>query len=317
MLNILYKETDGDIHHYSDRLLPESYDYKCFSWVELFNPNNDDLQFVQDMYGLNLEDMNEMRESQYEGHLLRTGNQVTLRCPFLVVDNVDVITMDYSLIIMKDNLIATVCYDNRTLLSFNGSKMDWFKHVNNSFDFILETLEEEFTKDATVLDKVSKESSVLGKSITFDKNLNEDLLIGINDCQEYILTLRRCITEKQRLISLLLRSGGMDSQCSNHFKTVAYDLKALLDDSNFHFQRLEYFQNTFLGLVGLEQNKVIKIFTVATVIFMPPTLIASAYGMNFKYMPELDWRYGYFIIIILMIISSLGTLGYFRNKKWL
>jgi magnesium transporter len=76
-------------------------------------------------------------------------------------------------------------------------------------------------------------------------------------------------------------------------------------------------QNTFLGLVNIEQNQVIKIFTVVTVVFMPPTLIASIYGMNFKHMPELNWLAGYPFAIALMIFSSLLFLWYFKRKKWL
>jgi len=76
-------------------------------------------------------------------------------------------------------------------------------------------------------------------------------------------------------------------------------------------------QDTFMGFVNIEQNRIIKIFTVATVAFMPPTLIASIYGMNFRVMPELDWRWGYAIAILFMIASSLFTLIYFKKKNWL
>jgi magnesium transporter len=72
-----------------------------------------------------------------------------------------------------------------------------------------------------------------------------------------------------------------------------------------------------MGLVNIEQNRIIKIFTVATVAFMPPTLIASLYGMNFKIMPELGWDYGYFFAIALMILSSVITLIFFKKKNWL
>ncbi|RYZ15950.1 MAG: magnesium and cobalt transport protein CorA, partial [Chitinophagaceae bacterium] len=85
----------------------------------------------------------------------------------------------------------------------------------------------------------------------------------------------------------------------------------------FNFERLEYLQNTFLGLVNIEQNKVIKIFTVVTVIFMPPTLIASIYGMNFRHMPELGWRGGYPFALGLMVAASLLFLWFFRRKRWL
>jgi len=95
------------------------------------------------------------------------------------------------------------------------------------------------------------------------------------------------------------------------------DVSSLLEHSSFNFERLEFLQNTFLGLLDMEQNRVIKIFTVVTVIFMPPTLIASMYGMNFKYIPELSSSYGYPFAIILMVLSSVLTLLFFKKKKWL
>ena len=95
------------------------------------------------------------------------------------------------------------------------------------------------------------------------------------------------------------------------------DVGSLLDHTSFNFERLEFLQNTFLGLVDIEQNRIIKIFTVVTVIFMPPTVIASAYGMNFKHMPEIDKVWGYPFALIMMFLSSIMTLLFFRRKKWL
>ncbi|GIV38349.1 MAG: hypothetical protein KatS3mg033_0149 [Thermonema sp.] len=100
-------------------------------------------------------------------------------------------------------------------------------------------------------------------------------------------------------------------------RIVIKDINSLLQHADFSFQRLEYLQNTFLGLVNIEQNHVIKIFTVVTVVFLPPTLIASIYGMNFDYMPELKWTYGYPFSLALMIFSSVLFLWYFKRKKWL
>ena len=83
------------------------------------------------------------------------------------------------------------------------------------------------------------------------------------------------------------------------------------------FERLEYMQDTFLGLVNVEQNKIIKIFTVVSVIFLPPTLVASMYGMNFDFMPELHWRFGYLWAIGLMIAFVIIILWYFKRRKWI
>ena len=87
--------------------------------------------------------------------------------------------------------------------------------------------------------------------------------------------------------------------------------------TRFGFDRLDYLQDTFLGLVNIEQNRIIKIFTVINIIFLPPTLIGSLYGMNFDFMPELHWQYGYAFALGLMVTSVVLILLIFRLKKWL
>lgn len=91
------------------------------------------------------------------------------------------------------------------------------------------------------------------------------------------------------------------------------DIKSLIDYTEFNFERLDYLQNIFLGVL-IEQNKVIKMFTIVNVIFLPPTLIASIYGMNFDFIPELHWDYGYAVSIVLMLISSVLPLYIFKKK---
>lgn len=95
------------------------------------------------------------------------------------------------------------------------------------------------------------------------------------------------------------------------------DIGSLINHADFSFERLEFLQDTFMGLINIEQNKIIKMFTILSVIFMPPTLIASVYGMNFGRMPELEWEFGYPFSIGLMVVSVVMTLVFFKRKKWL
>ena len=104
------------------------------------------------------------------------------------------------------------------------------------------------------------------------------------------------------------------------------DVNSLISHTDFSFQRLDYIQDSALGLINIEQNEIVKIFSVAAVIFLPATLIASIYGMNFRVMPELEWvlqlgdftlPMGYIFAILLMILASGVTIWYFRYKKWL
>ncbi|MNU90573.1 Magnesium transport protein CorA [compost metagenome] len=145
----------------------------------------------------------------------------------------------------------------------------------------------------------------------------EKTLRKIAELQENTILIRESITDKQRLISALMRSPFIDNETGERLRVIMKDVMSLLQHTQFSFERLEYLQDTLMGLVNIEQNKIIKIFTVVSVVFMPPTLIASVYGMNFRIMPELNWSFGYPVAVIMMIASSVLTLLYFKRKKWL
>ena len=115
----------------------------------------------------------------------------------------------------------------------------------------------------------------------------------------------------------MLKSELFPSDAKTKLSIIIKDINSLFDHKRFSFDRLEYLQDTFLGLVNIQQNKIIKIFTIVSVIFLPPTLIASMYGMNFTHMPELDWQYGYAYAIGLMIFTVVCILFFFKIKKWL
>ena len=100
-------------------------------------------------------------------------------------------------------------------------------------------------------------------------------------------------------------------------RAAVRDLKSLEEDASFKAQKIQFLLDATLGLINLAQNDIIKLFSVLAVIFMPPTLIASIYGMNFKAMPELAWRWGYPLAITLMALAAIGPYLFFRWKKWL
>ncbi|MDL2257479.1 magnesium and cobalt transport protein CorA, partial [Bacteroidales bacterium OttesenSCG-928-I14] len=125
--------------------------------------------------------------------------------------------------------------------------------------------------------------------------------------------------DKQRAVSNMLRSSLVPDELRPKLTMLIKDINSLLEHIRFSFDRLDYLQDTFLGLVNIEQNKIIKIFTIISVIFMPPTLIASIYGMNFgDGMPELSWGiWGYIFALGLMVMSSMAILIFFKKKKYL
>ena len=111
--------------------------------------------------------------------------------------------------------------------------------------------------------------------------------------------------------------GEMKKDIKARIKTLSRDLGSITDHANFLAGKVNFLLDATLGLINIEQNAIIKIFTVAAVAFLPPTLIASIYGMNFDFMPELHFRYGYLLAIGLMILSAVLPMWYFRRRGWL
>jgi magnesium transporter len=131
--------------------------------------------------------------------------------------------------------------------------------------------------------------------------------------------MRECLLTMSRMLTFL--SAAIDSKASKearaHVKSLSRDVQSLLDHSSFIASKLGYLQDGTLGLINNEQNNIIKIMSVAAMVFLPPTLIASIYGMNFHYMPELDWPAGYFVSIVLMVVSAVVPYLWFKRRGWL
>jgi len=221
--------------------------------------------------------------------------------------------------ILKKDLLFTL--RNADIRSFAETVRKLKAHKNTANlkgpQIMLTILETQIDLDADFIEHVTRLTNGISKALIAEKSYKEDALIHITELQENTILARESIVDKQRLFSSLLKSEAIADSEKDRLRIVSKDVNSLLQHTEFSFERLEYLQNTFLGLVNIEQNKVIKIFTVVTVVFMPPTLIASIYGMNFSSMPELRWPYGYAFAVFLMIASSMSFLWFFKRKKWL
>ena len=184
-------------------------------------------------------------------------------------------------------------------------------------EILIAILEARIDIDADLIEHMSDAISIIHTRLAEKRVTDRELLIEVAHLQQWTIALRENIAEKQRVISGLQRTHLFPRHHLDTLRVMHEDIESLVDHCSFNFQRLEFLQNTFLGIVNMEQNRVIRIFTVATVLFLPPTLIASIYGMNFKHMPEIAWEHGYLYGLGLMVLSSLATWGVFRWRKWL
>ena len=286
-------------------------------WVDLNNPEPYEKKRIEAKIGIGLQDLEDAEEIEFSSRYHELANMVIINSNFLVEEDRGFANEIVSFIIKNNTLIS---YRDADIKSF-GETVKRFKINPASFtdgnSFLVSLFESRIDYDADTLEDLSQQITEVSRTITVDDNLNEEILQDITILQENCMVIRGNIVDTQRVFSALLRSDFIPDSLSVKLRVLIRDIGSLLDYTNFAFERLEFLQNSFLGRVDLQQNRVIKIFTVVTVIFMPPTLIASLYGMNFRLMPELQWEYGYMFALGLMVASSAITLFIFKQKKWL
>ena len=123
--------------------------------------------------------------------------------------------------------------------------------------------------------------------------------------------------DTRRAVSFLMRSRMLDAEQFEEARQIQRDLDSLDSHTTFLFDKINFLMDATVGFININKNKIIKLFSVASVALLPPTLIASIYGMNFKAMPELDWALGYPYALLLMVASALVPMWYFRRRGWL
>jgi magnesium transporter len=129
--------------------------------------------------------------------------------------------------------------------------------------------------------------------------------------------IRRNVMDTRRAISFMMRSRLLNAEQFEEARQIMRDIDSLDSHTTFLFDKINFLMNATVGFININQNKIIKLFSVASVGLLPPTLIASIYGMNFEFMPELHWPYGYPFAIAVMVASVVVPFMYFRRKGWL
>ncbi|MDR2804930.1 MAG: magnesium/cobalt transporter CorA [Dysgonamonadaceae bacterium] len=283
-----------------------------FLWIDLYDVDEAIESQLEDFLKIYIQEEEEMIEIETSSRYIETRDTLVVNANFLM-DNYEKSPVSF---ILKNNILVSVRGDE--LVSFTETVKKVFASPENyptGYHVFLTLLETRIEFDADMIEGITQEITQLSDSI---RNADEDALLAIKNLQEKTMTFRENIIDKQRAVSNMLRTNLIPNDLHPKLTILIKDINSLLEHIRFSFDRLDYLQDTFLGLLNIEQNKIIKIFTIVSVIFMPPTLIASIYGMNFPGMPELKWGTGgYVFSLSLMVASVIVILIYFKKKKYL
>jgi magnesium transporter len=287
-------------------------------WIDLLDPSLEDIETVEAKYQVNIPSRLQQEEIESSSRYFENEDYLVINSTFIKISEAYAFQNVHVSFVLKGTLLIT--YRDNELISFADTVKKIKanpKAFQNGISVMLAIFETRVDMDADLIEKISKEVSNINKLLTEQNVTQKGLLLRVAHFQDIGMKLRENIIDKQRVTSSILKSDELVNGDRERFKILLEDINSLEEHSDFMFERLEYLQDTFLGLVNIEQNKIIKIFTIISVVFMPPTLIASIYGMNFKNMPELNWKSGYPFAFALMIFSAILTLSIFRKRRWI
>lgn len=287
-------------------------------WVDMLVPTYDEIVFIENTFDVKFPTKQETEEIEISSRYWEESDRIEINSLFLVnaAENPQNETVSF---ILNKNLLISIRYTSLyTFDEFNRKFFATPKQFENGYDIFCQILDIRIDADADIIEKLSRDITRLRKHVFTDyTNEDEEILERISSLEDLNMQLRENLNDKQRILSSFLKSTKYKSALKHDVTVMLKDIKSLTDYTDFNFERLEYLQNIFVGMLSIEQNKVIKMFTIMNVIFLPPTLIASIYGMNFEIMPELQWKYGYLVSIFLMIGSAVLPLYIFRRKGWI
>lgn len=295
------------------------FDFKNVTWIDLHSPTREEIKKIEEKFGIDFPTRQEQEEIESSSRYIEENGNIIINSTFISYNPVEkeLDENEISFIVTKNHLFTLRFFESRVLQETVKKIKQAPNLYNSPIKILITILQTRIDYDADLIEALSRSIAILSRKINYNRELDESNIIKINEFQEHIMSLREALFDKQRVLSALLKNEFITNEYNENLRGLLKDINSLIEHTNFNFTRLEYLQNSFLGLINIEQNKIIKLFTVASVLFMPPTLIASIYGMNFKYMPELEWLFGYPFAILLMLFSVLIALFFFKKKGWL
>ncbi|MBA2657805.1 MAG: magnesium/cobalt transporter CorA [Tatlockia sp.] len=293
-------------------------------WIDLLLPTKEEEQFLEEKLGLNVPTREEMREIELSSRLYKHKDVLFMTATMIAQSESPDPKVDAVTFVLTKNQLLTIRYIEPQAFKLCVAQLHSFDFIHNDAATILiELLEANIDRLADILENVSHHLEEVSKIIFKtgqEEKINYSNIIQIIGANADLNTrARECLVTFSRLIPFFGQSAGLqlDSARQTRLSTLSKDVRSLSDHSNFISSKVNFFLDATLGMINIEQNATIKIFSVAAVIFLPPTLIASIYGMNFQIMPELSYKWGYSMALGLMFLSALLPYKYFKRKKWL
>lgn len=293
-------------------------DLEKAAWIDLINPTSIEIQKVEQISNLSLPNIQDTEEIEASSHYEVYPFGLQINCSFLHRTNGSFSITNVAFLYNNDCLISLCAREVSTVRLFQERSQKIRGLVVDPLSTVISLMEDKIERLADLSEEAHLTIEKISRQI-FNRNnvILEEIIDNLSRQDDLNGKIRLCLMDGQRDLNFLLRRGHLISDQTNTVNDTLEDIKTLLSHNAFLSERLDFLLNAALGFINIEQNKIIKIFSIVAVVFMPPTVIASIFGMNFHHMPELSWTWGYPLSLLSMIVAGLAPYVYFKRKGWL
>jgi len=297
-------------------------------WLDLLSPTAEEAAGLEAKLGVDLPTREEMEEIEVSSRLYYEDGAAFMTATLPAqADRDNPLMAPVTFVLTADRLVTIRYHEPRAFQTFPMRAEKVAMGCTNGEVVLVALLEAIVDRIADILERAGRDIDGISHDVFQHKEVMrtasrdfQAVLEAIGRKGDLISNIRDSLVTLERLIGFLGQATThrkSDKDIRSRVKTLARDARSLTDHASFLSQKITFLLDASLGMINIEQNAIIKIFSVAAVAFLPPTLIASVYGMNFQFMPELDWPWGYPLAILLMVVSAALPLWYFWRRGWL
>lgn len=309
-----------DNHRLSRLELDEGEKLTDAVWIDLMEPDEKERQTVQTELKQLLVTPSELTDIEASARFFEDEDGLHIHSFFYYQDSDEHVSNSTVAFTFRDGRLYTL--RERDLPAFRLYRMRSRSQKlidANAYELFLDLFETKIEQLADVIENIYSVLESLSRIILEGKQGDEldSALSSLAEQEDLGWKVRLCLMDSQRALNFLIRRARLPAGQLEQARDILRDIESLLPHNESLFQKVNFLMQAAMGFINIEQSRIIKIFSVVSVVFLPPTLVASSYGMNFEFMPELGWRFGYPAAIILMIIAGLAPYLYFKRKNWL
>lgn len=315
MLNA-FDVNDGDLRPVAHAELQQQ--IRRALWLDLLTPTDEERRLVESLYPEMLPSAEKAREIEASSRLYEDASGLHIHTFFLLEESGRPLNTTVAFTLGRDRLLSLrereipVFWLLRQRIDHGAvAAADAAVVLITLFELQLDRLADRLQDIHTGLEETAL------RVLSRDLERLDSAMASLARFEDENGKVRLCLMDMQRGCVFLQRRGGLAEPLAERLREMLGDIDSLLPHSTFLFERVNFLLAAAQGFINIQQNHIIKIFSVVAVIFLPPTLVASSYGMNFEFMPELSWPLGYPMAIGLMIAAAVLPYWYFRRKGWL